>query len=88
MEISLSIGHTPNYATVHIGSLSLSFSYQTVIAFQGPDDFAVRENVWGPTTGKHLNAIDGGDKDAKKERIPGEEFEARLNSQLTKMGLS
>lgn len=39
------------------------FSYQTLVAFQriGGKRY-VRENVWGTTTGKHLNAIDGGNK--------------------------
>lgn len=88
MSISLSIGHTPNYATVYVGPLRLEFSYRTVIAFYGPDDSAVHVNSWGPTTGKHLNAIDGGSADAKKARIPEDEFAARLNAQLDKLGLS
>jgi hypothetical protein len=87
MSVSLSIGSTGNYATVYVGGLRLEFSYRTVIAFYGPDDSAVRENVWGPTTGKHLNAIDGGDKESKAARIPGPEFEQRLAAQLAKLGL-
>lgn len=35
----------------------------------------VRVNDWKQTTGKHLNAIDGGNKAA---RIPGEQFELEL----------
>jgi hypothetical protein len=84
MSVSISIGRTPNYATVYVGSLRLEFSYQTVIAFYGPNDSAVRQNEWGPTTGKHLNAIDGGDK---ASRVPGDEFERRLSAQLAKLGL-
>ena len=37
------------------------FSYQTMVAFKvfdGTGDFYIRENAWGPTTGKHLNWID------------------------------
>lgn len=85
MSVSIRIGHTPNYATVYVGGLRLEFSYETVIAFLGPDDSAVRVNDWGPTTGKHLNAIDGGDK---ASRITGDEFTARLNAQLAKLGLT
>ena len=50
------------------------FSYQTLVAFQkfGGKRY-VRENVWRTTTGKHLNAIDGGDK---KNRVSEQEFYA------------
>lgn len=85
MSVSLDIGHTPNYATVYVGSLRLEFSYQTVIAFSGPDDQAVSVNAWGPTTGKHLNRIDGGNKEMRLER---DEFTRRLDAQLSKLGLS
>jgi hypothetical protein len=34
------------------------FSYQTLVAFRTKDGAVImRENQWGPTTGKHLNAI-------------------------------
>lgn len=43
------------------------FSYKTLVAFHGPiGGRTVRQNDWGPTTGKHLNAIDGGDKKSRK----------------------
>jgi hypothetical protein len=39
------------------------FSYKTLVAVRAPGHgLIVRENVWGPTTGKHLNWIDGGNK--------------------------
>jgi len=38
------------------------YSYKTPIAFCGPNGLRVRENDWGPTTGKHMNAIDSGNK--------------------------
>jgi hypothetical protein len=41
----------------------------------------VRQNDWGCTTGKHLNDIDGG---TKFLRIPGEEFQKKLNEALAK----
>ena len=76
--VSIEIGHTPNYATVYVGPVRLEFSYRTCVAFFGPKDSAVRVNDWGPTTGKHLNAIDGGSQQAKSKRVEGEEFERRL----------
>ena len=84
-KAAIKIGHTSNYATVYIGKLSLKFSYETVIAFFGPDDSAVSTNEWGTTTGKHLNQIDNGDK---KSRVNREEFERRLSAQLERLGLS
>ena len=54
------------------------FSYKTPVAFSANGRQTVRENTWGPTTGKHLNWIDGGSKEAKARRVPGSEFEARL----------
>jgi hypothetical protein len=67
-----------NSACVTIGSLTVWFSYETPIAFQVDGDKRfVRQNEWGPTTGKHLNAIDNGDKAG---RIPGQYFEELLRS--------
>jgi|10_taG_2_1085330.scaffolds.fasta_scaffold442107_1 hypothetical protein len=58
------------------GVLQVWFSYKTPVAFSVMDGpLRVRRNVWGPTTGKHLNAIDGG---AKSDRIGGDEFERTL----------
>ena len=42
-------------------------------------DLFVRVNDWSTTTGKHLNAIDGGNK---KARIAGDKFEAMLAQQV------
>ncbi len=64
---------------VTIGSLSLYFSYQTVIAFEDNCNLRVIENLWGPTIGKHLNAIDGGNKSA---RLPSEKFHDELKKVL------
>jgi len=71
---------------VDFDRLTLWYSYKTIVAFRGGDyPLTVRENSWGPTTGKHLNAIDGGEKSS---RLPGEEFERRLGETLKKFGLS
>jgi hypothetical protein len=51
------------------------YSYKTPVAFStGNGRILVRENEWGPTTGKHLNAIDRGEGG----RVPGAEFEELL----------
>ena len=52
------------------------YSYQTLVAFRTPaHGLFVRENAWGPTTGKHLNWIDGGRRD---KRISAAEFSDAL----------
>jgi hypothetical protein len=69
-----------NYGThslaFQLGDVTVYFSYETPVAFSAPGHgLVVRENDWGPTTGKHLNWIDSGDH---KLRIPGSEFEEQL----------
>lgn len=68
-----------NALVFSFGAVDVFFSYRTPVAFRAPSvnggRAVVRRNEWGPTTGKHLNAIDGGDKDA---RIDGAEFERML----------
>lgn len=84
-SISLKIGHVPNYATVTIGDLVLHFSYETVIGFSTGDTVGTiaRENVWGPTTGKHLNRI----QPDKSRRLSSADFEAALTRVLAARGL-
>ena len=68
---------------VTMDGLTVWFSYQTPVAFRaGCRARVVRENSWGPTTGKHLNAIDGGSKEAKALRVDSETFE-RLYGEAT-----
>ena len=51
------------------------FSYQTLVAFtDGEGRRYVRQNEWGPTTGKHLNAIDGGNVNT---RLSADAFQAK-----------
>jgi hypothetical protein len=70
---------------VRIGGFAVWFSYNTVVAFQAPGNaIRVRENSWGTTTGKHLNAIDGGEKAG---RLSGEKFEKELEAALKKHNL-
>lgn len=70
---------------VDIGTLSLYFSYETVVAFQDADGLKVRENSWSTTTGKHLNWIDGGNK---KARLASQVFEDALTAKLAAYGLA
>ena len=69
---------------IDIGSVRLFFSYDTVVAFNDNGRNIVCENVWGTTTGKHLNWIDGGNK---KGRLASEEFDQQLNEMLRKHNL-
>lgn len=58
---------------VDMAGVRVWFSYTTPVAFATEEcGRVVRENDWGPTTGKHLNWIDGGDK---QSRVSGAEFE-------------
>jgi hypothetical protein len=61
------------------------YSYNTLVAFEHTlSGLVVRENVWGVTTGKHLNAIDGGSVDAKIERVTYyEDFKKKLEETQT-----
>ena len=57
--------------------ITLYFSYSTLVAFRGYVNekqygLFVCKNIWGTTTGKHLNFIDGG---AKTSRLDSDTFE-------------
>jgi hypothetical protein len=72
-----------------IGGLTVYFSYRNVVAFSTLSGTTeVCQNYWGPTTGKHLNAIDGGSKEARKARLIRGVFEERLESELAKLGFN
>lgn len=64
----------------YMPNITVWFSYKTPVAFAKDGKKYVRQNEWGPTTGKHLNWIDRGDKES---RIGGQEFE-RLLAEATK----
>lgn len=67
-----------------IGTLVLYFSYETVVAFREDDgELVISENIWGPTTGKHLNQID----DDKEKRISRSKFVGALEAVLAKHDL-
>ena len=82
-EVSIETGS--NYAVVSFQNLTLWTSYNTVIGFMTPKTGRVaRANDWGPTTGKHLNAVESD----KGKRINGADFEAQLADVLKAFGLS
>lgn len=54
------------------GRNSFWFSYETLVAFRINGEFHIVKNYWGPTTGKHLNWINGN----KDKRETMEEFNA------------
>lgn len=65
---------------VDMGPVRVWFSYSTPVAFYVEGHTrVVRQNDWGPTTGKHLNWIDGGDK---QSRVCGSEFERLWQEQV------
>lgn len=64
-----------------VKDLEIYFSYKTPVAFWHPSTgLVIRQNDWGPTTGKHLNWIDSD----KSKRISGEDFEDKLNKIMEK----
>lgn len=87
METNISINHQANnFTELALGDLTIWFSYRTPIGFMFPGEGrVVRVNEWGPTTGKHMNKIDDGDKTS---RINGEEFTARLSAITAMVGAS
>lgn len=83
--MNVSVSHPtnrPNFTVVQLGNLSVWFSYETPIAFQsGHGRIVVRENEWGPTTGKHIGYVNP-DKGA---RVDGVVFESMLARVLPTM---
>jgi hypothetical protein len=78
------MGHYGAHAMmVQTNHEQLWFSYKTLVAFcRDGETIIVRENDLGPTTGKHLNAIDGGSKEAKKSRLSAENFDDEYHLQI------
>jgi hypothetical protein len=69
-----------NSLSVSLGTITLYYSYKTIIAYEDiQDGLVVRENDWSTTTGKHLNWLDGGYKEQRKSSA---EFEAMLETAL------
>ena len=69
----------------YFAGIKMWFSYDTMIAFQadGEPQF-VRENSWGPTTGRHLNAAQRG----YGKRYPDDEFLVLFADATLRAGLN
>ena len=70
-----------NNKAIYIDYMNVTFymSYDTCIAFSSiPTGLVVQHNIWGNTTGAHLNAIDGGDIGHKAKRVNSREFKAKI----------
>lgn len=80
-EARLIDGRSPTAHTVYVGSaLTLVFSYETCVAFAvAGAGWFVSENVWSPTTGKHLAQ----ETPRGATRIPHSDFIARLDAVLS-----
>lgn len=48
--------------TLTIGSLTLYYSYETIVGFRKGNELFVCENRWSTMTGKHIKAIPGSKK--------------------------
>jgi len=70
---------------VELASVTLFYSYETIVAYRDAQDgLIVSENCWKTTTGKHINWIDGGNKKARKPRA---EFESMLAETCKRHGI-
>jgi len=70
-----------NNKAIYIDYMNVTFymSYNTCVAFSSiPTGLVVHRNIWGTTTGAHLNAIDGGGIGDKAKRLFPKEFEEKL----------
>ena len=68
----------PNFTRLDMGEITIYFSYQTPIAFIKDHGLTIRENNWGPTTGKHLNYVN-----STSERVPTVQFDSLLQAALS-----
>lgn len=72
-----------NSIAIELGSRTIYYSYDTIVAFRGTNskgvyfDCVIR-NYWGTTTGKHLNFIEPD----KKKRLDRAEFKNQLKKFL------
>ena len=86
MSKQVSINHPtgrPNFTEVTIGGLTVYFSYRTPIAFYGDEGLVIRENDWGPTTGRHLDYVS-----TTRERVSGTVFDAKLEEYAARFDLA
>ena len=75
----------PNYTEVTLygpnGTITLAYSYRTCVGFRtGRTGCVVRENDWGPTTGKHLRYF--AEHVDHKDRLSADAFGAALSAAM------
>ncbi len=70
--------------TVGIGGMRFYYSYDTIVAFSDENGLHVSENVWGVTTGKHLNWIDSD----HSSRLPHAKFTQMLADSLKRHNIT
>lgn len=72
-----------NAQRIDAGPVVVWYSYRTAVAIQIDDGpIVVRRNEWGPTTGKHLNAIDDGEKSSRVSADEFAEYRLRASERL------
>lgn len=76
----------PNYTVVTIGAVTIYYSYRTPVVFRAPSVGCVaRNNVWGPTTGRHIGDAVGRPAPAPSvrfRRMDEDEFTAALRAAI------
>lgn len=67
---------TANAMMLELGNgVTVWFSYSTPVAFETPTSgLVVRENSWGPTTGRHLAMIEAQCNADRRSRVSEAEF--------------
>lgn len=74
--------YTGQAYSVYVGNCILYFSYNTLIGFSDNQCNLRRSNIWGPTTGKHMNYL--GIKEFKE--ISEDELEHYVHAALAAQG--
>ena len=68
-----------NTIRLDLSSLTLYYSYKTIIAYRdNKDGLVISDNDWSTTTGKHLNWI----LEDKSYRLDFDQFQIKLNAAL------
>ncbi len=70
-----------NKKTVVFYGVAVHYSYSTVVAFEYKGRCYTSENLWGVTTGRHINELGCG---TKAERLPWNAFEKKLKDTLSR----
>lgn len=70
--VTISKSHNNKATSITLGDTTLLFSYETLVAYRvGYGCWVVSENVWGPTTGRHIMGETGVEP---ADRVPRTEF--------------